>query len=203
LGEVRVDVDGLGVVQAYRRLGVGTRVMGAIERWARARGAVWAMLDTYAASPLSVPFYDRGMATGGARSSLRSGSTRGPMSVPVAAHQPAPDRTLAVWLDSTPELSCTDSTQAHCLDAEHHAIKQEKPKRADLAMSVLECQAGYQAIATTATQGASLTTRVRTEVDESTSFGSSAPETFTSRSPITSPLAGSKMSSWRVPFSRS
>jgi hypothetical protein len=29
--------------------------MGAIERWARDRGAVWVMLDTYAASPLSVP----------------------------------------------------------------------------------------------------------------------------------------------------
>jgi hypothetical protein len=30
-------------------------VDGAIQRWARDRGAVWVMLDTYAASPLSVP----------------------------------------------------------------------------------------------------------------------------------------------------
>jgi hypothetical protein len=37
----------------------------------------------------------------------------------VAVHQPSPDRTLAVWLDSTPDLSCTNSTQAHCVDGEH------------------------------------------------------------------------------------
>ena len=61
LGEVRIYVDALGVVQAYRRRGVGMRLMRAIERWARERGAVCAMLDTYAASPLSVPFYERGM----------------------------------------------------------------------------------------------------------------------------------------------
>jgi GNAT superfamily N-acetyltransferase len=61
LGEVRVYVDALGVAQAHRRQGVGTRLMGAIERWARERGAVCAMLDTYAASPLSVPFYEHGM----------------------------------------------------------------------------------------------------------------------------------------------
>jgi GNAT superfamily N-acetyltransferase len=61
LGEVRVYVAALGVVQAYRRRGVGTRLMGAIEQWARESGAVCVMLDTYAASPLSVPFYERGM----------------------------------------------------------------------------------------------------------------------------------------------
>ena len=61
LGEVRVHVDALGVVQAHRRRGVGTRLMGAVEQWARERGAVCAMLDTYAASPLSVPFYEHGM----------------------------------------------------------------------------------------------------------------------------------------------
>jgi hypothetical protein len=41
------------------------------------------------------------------------------MAVPVAVHQPAPDRTLAVWLDSAPDLSSTDSTQAHWVDGEH------------------------------------------------------------------------------------
>jgi GNAT superfamily N-acetyltransferase len=61
LEEVRVYVDALGVVKAHRRRGVGMRLMQAIERWARERGAVCAMLDTYAASPLSVPFYERGM----------------------------------------------------------------------------------------------------------------------------------------------
>ncbi len=62
LGEVRVYIDALGVVQAHRRQGVGMRLMQAIERWARERGAVCAMLDTYAASPLSVPFYERRMS---------------------------------------------------------------------------------------------------------------------------------------------
>jgi hypothetical protein len=41
------------------------------------------------------------------------------MSVPVSVHQPAPDRTLAVWLDWAPDLSSTDSTQAHCVDGDH------------------------------------------------------------------------------------
>jgi hypothetical protein len=39
--------------------------------------------------------------------------------VRLAVHQPAPDRTLAISLDSAPNLSCTNSTQAHCVDAEH------------------------------------------------------------------------------------
>jgi hypothetical protein len=41
------------------------------------------------------------------------------MAVRVAVHQPSPDSTQAVWLDSTPDLSCTDSTQAHWVDVEH------------------------------------------------------------------------------------
>jgi hypothetical protein len=41
------------------------------------------------------------------------------VAVSVAVHQPAPDRTLAVWLDSTPDLSCTNSTQADWVDVEH------------------------------------------------------------------------------------
>ena len=61
LGEVRIYVEALSVAQAHRRRGVGTRLMHAIERWARDRGAVWVMLDTYATSPLSVPFYEHGM----------------------------------------------------------------------------------------------------------------------------------------------
>jgi GNAT superfamily N-acetyltransferase len=61
LGEVRVCVDALSVAEAHRRRGVGTQLMDAIERWARERGAVYVMLDTYAGSPLSVPFYEHGM----------------------------------------------------------------------------------------------------------------------------------------------
>jgi hypothetical protein len=41
------------------------------------------------------------------------------MAVRVAVHQPSPDRTLAVYLDSTPDLSCTNSTQDHPLDVDH------------------------------------------------------------------------------------
>jgi hypothetical protein len=41
------------------------------------------------------------------------------MAVRVAVHQPSPDSTQAVWLDSTPDLSCADSTQAHWVDVEH------------------------------------------------------------------------------------
>jgi hypothetical protein len=41
------------------------------------------------------------------------------VSVSVAVHQPAPDSTLAVWLDSGPDLSSTNSTQDHCLDVDH------------------------------------------------------------------------------------
>jgi GNAT superfamily N-acetyltransferase len=59
LGRVRLAVDALGVEEGYRRRGVGTRLMHAVERWARDRGAERAVLSTHAASPLSVPFYER------------------------------------------------------------------------------------------------------------------------------------------------
>jgi hypothetical protein len=41
------------------------------------------------------------------------------MSVSVSVHQRLPDRTQATWLDSAPDLSCTNSTQAYVLDVEH------------------------------------------------------------------------------------
>ena len=41
------------------------------------------------------------------------------MAVRVAVHQPAPDSTQAVWLDSAPDLSCADSIQAYWVDVEH------------------------------------------------------------------------------------
>jgi GNAT superfamily N-acetyltransferase len=61
LGRVRLYVDALGVEEAYRRRGVGARLMGAVEEWGRAKGAVRAALTTYHSSPLSVPFYEQGM----------------------------------------------------------------------------------------------------------------------------------------------
>src|SRR5215211_4460613 len=41
------------------------------------------------------------------------------MSVPVSVHQPLPGSTLAVSLDSAPDLSCTNSTQDYCVDVDH------------------------------------------------------------------------------------
>ena len=47
--------------EAYRRLGVGARLMQAIEQCGRERGAVRAVLTTYHAGRLSVPFDEEGM----------------------------------------------------------------------------------------------------------------------------------------------
>jgi GNAT superfamily N-acetyltransferase len=69
LGRVRVVIDALVVRDAHRRQGIGTRLMEAAEEWARGRGAVIALLDTYVGSPLSVPFYERRM--GYSRRALR------------------------------------------------------------------------------------------------------------------------------------
>jgi GNAT superfamily N-acetyltransferase len=49
------------VLAPYRRRGVGARLLAAAEEWGRARGDVRAVLTTYHASPLSVPFYEQGM----------------------------------------------------------------------------------------------------------------------------------------------
>jgi GNAT superfamily N-acetyltransferase len=61
LGRVRLYVDALGVAAAYRRRGVGARLMRAVEEWGRSKGAVRSVLTTHHASPLSVPFYEQGM----------------------------------------------------------------------------------------------------------------------------------------------
>jgi hypothetical protein len=61
------------------------------------------------------------------------------VAVRVAVHQPAPDRTQAVWLDLAPDLSSTNSTQAYCVDVEHQPT--------DLALwgsGAREVAAGYR-----------------------------------------------------------
>ena len=58
LGWVRVVIHALVVQEAHRRQGIGTKLMQAAEAWARGRGAVIALVDTYVGSPLSVPFYE-------------------------------------------------------------------------------------------------------------------------------------------------
>ena len=69
LGRVRVVIHALIVQEAHRRQGTGTRLMEAAEEWARGRGAVIALLDTYIESSLSVPFYEQRM--GYSRRTLR------------------------------------------------------------------------------------------------------------------------------------
>ena len=62
LGELRVVVDTLGVEEPYRRRGVATQLMQAVEGWAQEQGATLVSLETDIASPLSMPFYERRMA---------------------------------------------------------------------------------------------------------------------------------------------
>ncbi len=61
LGHARVSVEALAVAEPYRRTGVGTALMQAVEAWARSRGARLISLDTNIHSGLSMPFYERRM----------------------------------------------------------------------------------------------------------------------------------------------
>lgn len=61
LGETRLIVDMVVVEEAYRRQGVGRRLMAALEDWGRRRGATRALLDTYPESALSLPFFQERM----------------------------------------------------------------------------------------------------------------------------------------------
>jgi ribosomal protein S18 acetylase RimI-like enzyme len=58
LARPRVYVNHLRVEPRFRRRGVATALMAAVERWGREQGAGTIALDTYAQSPLSVPFYE-------------------------------------------------------------------------------------------------------------------------------------------------
>ena len=53
-----VVVDSLMVDPTSWRQGIGTKLMEAVESWGRERGAILARLDTFAESPVSVPFYE-------------------------------------------------------------------------------------------------------------------------------------------------
>ena len=54
-------VDAVVVEEAYRRQGVGERLMGVLEEWGRAQGATASLLDTYPESALSLPFFTERM----------------------------------------------------------------------------------------------------------------------------------------------
>ncbi len=60
-GWTRLHIDALMVDQGAWHQGVGTALLTAAEGWGRDRGAEVARLDTYADSPVSVPFYERHM----------------------------------------------------------------------------------------------------------------------------------------------
>ena len=57
----RLFIDALLVDQAVWREGAGTALLTAAEAWGRDRGAEVVRLDTYAGSPVSVPFYEQRM----------------------------------------------------------------------------------------------------------------------------------------------
>lgn len=57
-GCTRLAVDALIVDRGHWRHGAGTALLEAAEAWGRDRGAQVARLDTYAHSPVSVPFYE-------------------------------------------------------------------------------------------------------------------------------------------------
>jgi GNAT superfamily N-acetyltransferase len=54
-------IDALVVDRSHWRGGVGTALLEAAEAWGRARHAQVVRLDTYAHSPVSVPFYEERM----------------------------------------------------------------------------------------------------------------------------------------------
>ena len=58
------------------RRGAGRALLETAEAWGRDRGAEAVRLDTWAESPVSVPFCERGMATADDPSSTKSGSDR-------------------------------------------------------------------------------------------------------------------------------
>lgn len=57
----RVFVNALAVQARHWRGGIGTKLMNAVEEWARVRQARLIVLDTYTKSPISVPFYEQRM----------------------------------------------------------------------------------------------------------------------------------------------
>lgn len=57
-GERRVRIDALAVQRSHWRRGAGRSLVEAVEGWAKSQGASQLTLNTYARSPVSVPFYE-------------------------------------------------------------------------------------------------------------------------------------------------
>lgn len=60
----RLFVNAVLTATAFRRRGVATRLVERAEEWGREQGADVALLDTWADSPVSVPFWERRMGYG-------------------------------------------------------------------------------------------------------------------------------------------
>jgi len=64
LDQRRLFINALLTARSHWRRGVGSALVEAAEAWGRERGATVALMDTYAASPVSVPFWEsRGYRT--------------------------------------------------------------------------------------------------------------------------------------------
>jgi GNAT superfamily N-acetyltransferase len=64
LAERRLFINALVTARSHWRRGVGSALVEAAEAWGRERGATLAVMDTYADSPVSVPFWEgRGYKT--------------------------------------------------------------------------------------------------------------------------------------------
>jgi GNAT superfamily N-acetyltransferase len=61
LAETRLQIDYVVTDERHRRRGVASALVRAAEEWGRAQGATVATTDTYAAGPLSVPFWQERM----------------------------------------------------------------------------------------------------------------------------------------------
>ena len=61
LADARLFINYVGTADAYKRMGVATRLVEAAENWGRSQGAVAAICDTYIDSPVSVPFWEERM----------------------------------------------------------------------------------------------------------------------------------------------
>jgi GNAT superfamily N-acetyltransferase len=66
LAERRLFINALLTARSHWRRGVGSALVEAAEAWGRERGATVSLMDTYADSPVSVPFWrGRGYRTRG------------------------------------------------------------------------------------------------------------------------------------------
>ena len=71
LQETRLFIEALSVLQSHWRQGVATALVEAAEAWGRERGATVALCDTWAESPVSLPFWEERMRYEGRSIRLR------------------------------------------------------------------------------------------------------------------------------------